>query len=148
MPRIDLNEMIQGNSQITPEQIILLNWFYTTFDNGSAVNRRIVNVEPLFYMGTIVGTEFLTYAATKLYICYKFVASRQMAMSVSVRDITVYNEANANVFSINNTFAILNATPANEYGGNLATFENFYFSRIVQAQYTGMIFNGYRITLV
>ena len=67
MPRLELRDLLKPTT--TPEQEILLNWFYQTFDyTVTGINRRIANVEPLFFEGAIAGTEFLTYAATKLYI--------------------------------------------------------------------------------
>jgi len=56
MPRIELAQLLRPNT--TSEQELLLEHFYTQFDNRSAANRQIVNVEPRCYQGAIAGTEF------------------------------------------------------------------------------------------
>ena len=54
----------------TPEQRNFIENFYNAFDSGG-VHKKIANVEPLYFLGTIAGSEFLTYAATKLYLGFK-----------------------------------------------------------------------------
>lgn len=149
MPRIEMSDLMQGYSQITPEQINLIKWFYQTFDNRSAANRRIINVEPLFYQGAIAGTEFLTYAATKLYICLQFDADYYTGITLTPAIITLYSEANATFNYISNQAAFFNeGTAALTYQPNSLRRKNFYFSRLTNTGYAHFSFNGFRITLV
>lgn len=148
MPRIELEQLIQGASQTTPQQINLLRWFYSQFDNRSAANRRITNVEPLYFCGAVAGTEFLTYAATKLYIALDFVGGSG-AYSAGQNTITFYNEANAAMIGLYNNAMLWNGTTTVvNYQGNDVSIKTIYFSRVAFGGYAAMLFNGYRITLI
>jgi hypothetical protein len=145
MPRIELDSLI-GN--MTPEQKILASWFYSQFDNRSAANRRIINVEPLFYQGTIAGTEFLVYAATKLYLCLSLNCSNAN-LALAIPFMNTYNEANAVSGTHSFTYAYWNTTTlVASFGSDDFTLNNIYFSRLTLGTYGQIIFNGYRITLV
>lgn len=148
MPRIELQYLIKPNT--TPEQEILLTHFYNQFDNGSAANRRIVNVEPLYYSGAIAGTEFLVYAATKLYICYSLIFGDIGAGNANSSRINLYNEVDVISMQLNNSNFLLNAgTGFYNYQPVYIKANNVYFSRFVAVTlYDHVIFNGYRITLV
>lgn len=152
MPFISAENLIQGYPNIQPETVNLIRWFYSQFNSRSAANRNIVNVEPLYYKGAIAGTEFLTYTATKLYLCINSQWSGDFSTRTAGGCIRYYNEANV-IFYIGFNYNLLwNAsTPAlNVYHSNFE-LKNQYFSRIDQsasAFYLYMIFNGYRITLV
>jgi hypothetical protein len=145
MPRQELEQML-GNNTMPHEQRLFVQWFYTYFDALPAgVNRRIINVVPLYYEGVILGTEFLTYAATKLYIAYDFEIAKADVESNAIGCVAFYSAANALFFSLTN----LNSDFAAQlYILNNARTNNLYFSRIVNIGYDLMRFNGYRITLV
>lgn len=143
MPRIEMNDLIQGYSQLSAESINLIKWFYSRFDNRAAANQRITNVEPLYYQGVIAGTEFLTYAATKLYLCLFLFSSPSNGGAVQT---ALYNEANAVSSTTSDIIAYWNGAAA-VYYSNTSFLYNNYFSRIVSG-YTYILFNGFRITLV
>jgi len=144
MAKIDLDNLI-GN--MSPEQKIFVSGFYSQFDNRSAANRRIINVEPLYYNGVIAGTEFLTYAATKLYLTLSLVFPGGVGALFGY--IQTYNEANAasHVYT-NSTLTYNTTTPILVYINNILKISNIYFSRFTNANHTYMTFIGYRITLV
>jgi hypothetical protein len=135
-------------ANMTPEQKILVQQFYARFDVGSGIaNRKILNVEPLYYDGLIAGSEFETYAATKMYISLQF-AGGILAANISgavTAYISFYDEANAISFSLNNLANAFNV--ASIYVVNNVFNRNDDFSRIVTAGYTYMKFLGYRVTL-
>ena len=142
MPRIDLQYLYRPTT--TPEQGLLLEHFYSRFDTG-AVGRTIANVEPLHAELIIAGSEFLTYNAAKLYLCY----SVEFGLNVSTANeghIAIYNEANANnghYYNLSGIAAAINIIFCNKF-----ELKNIWFSRIVSFEYAYMIFKGYRITLV
>jgi hypothetical protein len=147
MPRIELNYLL-AQSNTTPEQQIFLTWFYSFFDSNAAAHRQIVNVEPIFYNDVIAASEFLTYAATKLYIALEleFVS---VGVNLGQAYITLNNQNNALEYYMNNNSVYWDATAAafKCYGNNVST-KNIYFSRIaVAANYYQMKIVGYRITL-
>jgi hypothetical protein len=145
MPRIELDSLI-GN--MTPEQKILTSWFYSQFDNRSAVNRRIINVEPITLI-IAVGGECSVYAATKLYLCLSFVTDAPNAGAGNVLTNVFYNEANAAFFTL--SFACYYYDTVNlTFKGQMQSHElkNFYFSRLVATGFAFIKFIGYRITLV
>lgn len=132
----------------TPEQQILINWFWSTFNSGEA-GRRIVAVEPLYYQGVIAGSEFLTYAATKLYLCLNSYFSFSTGVeATNPGSIGFYNELNAlSLFGINCS-PFLNTVPAIRHDNNSFYVKNIYFSRFLNVTLTYVMFTGYRITLI
>jgi hypothetical protein len=148
MPFISDEQLIGGYSQVTPDQVNFIRWFYRTFGNNSAAHRIILNVEPIFYQGLIAGTEFLTYAATKLYLCFSCQFGDSANHGENEGSIVLYNELNAAFYYVTNKNAYWETVGAkDEFIHNPIMLYNFYFSRLVQTIYTSMIFNGYRITL-
>lgn len=146
MPRLELQNLLRPNT--TPEQELLLEHFYTQFDNRSAANRQITNVEPLYYQGVIAGTEFLVYAPTKLYICYSLKCGDIGAGNVNPMRIVLYDENNNPVLNLNNSVFLLNGGFYN-YQPLFITMNNTYFSRLTAVTlYDTMNFIGYRITLI
>jgi hypothetical protein len=103
---------------------------------------------PLFYEGVIAGSEFLTYAATKLYLCLEFSASYTSTAGVAPAYINFYNELNAAFNAIHKNSVLWNATGATiNYCPVQADKENFYFARFLNGVYIYMKFNGYRLTI-
>lgn len=107
-------------------------------------------VTPLVYFGTIAGSEFLTYAATKLYICLEFDAYVAQASLITNSGILFYDVANAVCAQIDNKSVTYNTTSSLlNYYTNFVKTTNIYFSRIVtNVVYTNMKFIGYRLTIV
>lgn len=139
-------EDLVGN--MTPEQKIFCSHFYATFNNRSAANRRIINVEPIHYEGAIAGSEFLTYAATKLYLILQIDFDGGTGASVNVGRVQYYNAADAvflqdgaNVVAWNATTAAMNYIFQSVYR------KNIWFSRFAVLTYGYTTIIGYRITL-
>ena len=147
MPFLRLEDILRPTS--TPAQANLMSWFYSTFNIGGKVaHRTIINVEPLFFMGSIVATEFLVYAVTKLYICYSLSVGSYISYSPSISWFDIYDENNADYFRASNSALVydsVNAVP--KYIDNAMFFYNLYFSRLMNYNTEKIIFNGYRVTL-
>lgn len=148
MPYISREDLIQGYPNIMPETVNLIRWFYDNFDNRSAANRNIVNVEPLYFIGASAGSEFLTYAATKLYLCFNLIFTGAGSGLAAAGNYTLYDSANAVTVAINNNYPYWDATAAQvRYNALSKEVNNVYFSRLTLVNYSQLIFNGYRITL-
>lgn len=103
---------------------------------------------PLYYQGVIAGSEFLTYDVNKLYICLDFKAARPPALLADLASITVYKIGNivSHTFEWNQPAWDVTAAGM-RYINNDIVRHNFYFVRIVAAQYETMMFNGYKLTV-
>ena len=147
MPYLRQEDLLRPTTK--PEQANFLNWFYSYFNVGGGVaHRTILNVEPLFYQGVIAGTEFLTYAATKLYIPLSLKFNGGVQFSDTACFANLYNESNAISFIISNQNNWWQTNlNVNRYNCNDAKEENLYFSRFDVSVLTYVIFDGYRITL-
>jgi hypothetical protein len=133
--------MTENLKYARPETLILWNYLRTTF--------AITAITPLYFQGAIAGSEFLTYAANKLYFCIngKFNGATAGAVGAGAT-VTLYNEANAISMYLQNTSMSWNtSTTAQQFTLNLIDVNSLYFSRLANSQYTYMIFNGYRLTL-
>jgi len=143
MPRIELQNIILNN---TVEQKLILTDFYSKFDYAAAgIKKHILNVEPLFYIGAIAGTEFLTYVNTKMYIVYKLMfGGSAVGTTFALNNITFYDQDNAINFYYNSFIGITSAL----YNCLSVPINDIYFSRFANgANASHMYFNGYRITL-
>lgn len=122
-----------------PAQLVL-NYLRATF--------TITGIVPLFYTGAIAGSEFLTYAATKLYFgLIMNITNGTATPNNNFGLVTVYDEADAIFYYGTNEVINFNVTAASDRSVNLTfKLENFYCSRLVVANYSHIMFNGYRIT--
>jgi len=106
-------------------------------------------ITPIFYMGVIAGSEFLTYDADKLYVCLEFKAGYSVSYQANPANIQFYDENNANAFYLNMNTPYWDATAALVKFANQAVFmNNFYFGRILQAVNNYMCFNGYKLEII
>jgi len=105
-------------------------------------------IRQLYYEGTIVGSEFLTYSANKLYICQELEASTNfVAATVNSGSITVYDPVNNACMMLQANYPVWNTTAAAlYYNVNSLVANNFIFSRLVQLTYLFIKFIGYRLT--
>jgi hypothetical protein len=108
----------------------------------------VINIIPLDYKGASAGSEFLTYAANKLYVAISFEVSYSASTAVpNAARLDIYNHLNALCFCGCNTIPVWNTTlAALRYVEQNCKKENFYFGRIVCNVYNYIKFNGYRIT--
>lgn len=136
----DLRDM----KALSPEQRVVINFMYSIIDGGATT---ITNVVPLYYEGVIAGSEFLTYAANKLYFCF--------ASQFGCNDLSVIQSGIIDVYDENNVLSgryteqsILFDTVATvpNYMKNIIKINNYYFGRYIVARYNYMRFTGYRIT--
>lgn len=119
---------------MTREQQILWAYLKSAF--------TITGIAKLFYQGAIAGSEFETYAATKLYLCLEFDPGNTGLYGM----IQFNNEADAAFHYYYNVVVYWNGTASNFIGTNPVTQTNFYFSRLIRTGYSTMKFIGYRIT--
>lgn len=122
------------------EAQILWSHLNTTF--------TITAVVPLFYEGTIAGSEFLTYAATKLYLCLECTLGAGGGGGTTGERVDFYNAANA-VFFLSRLLLPCFHTGTLVMWGIVSdvTIKNFYFSRLLSSgQYLYLLFKGYRLT--
>jgi len=104
-------------------------------------------VQPLYYQGTIAGTEFLVYDAAKLYFALEFNASHMGATLSVIGNVRFYNEADVGIDYYCACMPYWDAT-ALKYIAHYVEAHNLYFSRFVASQLSFMKFNGYRLTIV
>lgn len=147
MPRIEREDLIKGFPQLTPEQLILLSWVYETYDRTPAgANTHIANIEYFYSQRAIGGSEFETYAITKMYVAFYSRFSWASAATATAFQIALYSMANAinsyvNPQTIGYTGAALNYAPLS------VELRNYFFARIAALAGTAyIIFSGLRIT--
>lgn len=134
-------------ADMSPAQKIMVQQFYAKFDSRSAANRKILNVENLYYDGIIAGSEFETYAATKMYICLEM-AIGVLAANISgaaTAYVSIFDETNTIEMSLNNLATAFSA--ASIYVINTLWHTNDNFARLATVGYTYLKFTGYRVTL-
>lgn len=147
MPYIKADDLVQ---RLTPEQAIMVQQFYKTFDIGAGLaNKKILNVEPLFFMGAIAASEFLTYDVTKMYLCLSLEIDGDSSPINTTQTILLKNSADGNAMIYKNAMALYQTTlPEIEYYVSKVTITDLYFSRlVVTVAYSLMKFIGYRVTL-
>jgi hypothetical protein len=131
------NQSVQINS---PEQLILWNYVQNLI--------AWTTITPLHYTGVIAGSEFLTYAVGKLYVCYNFIAMGTPVANAASAFIEIHNEADTNIGRPGNNSMAWDVTAvAFKYGAVSMILNNFYFSRFVEQTYTGMSFSGFRLNV-
>jgi hypothetical protein len=105
-------------------------------------------ITPLYYDGTIAGSEFLIYNVGKLYVALNLKAMNAGVANINFPYIQTFNNLNALKDSFNNTMILYNSVSSvEEYMGNMIDVDNIYFSRIVSGNYIYMCFNGYRLNV-
>lgn len=101
-------------------------------------------ITPVYYMGAIAASEYVTYDANKLYVALNFKLSYGSLTDVNPY-LNIYNEADVLKFVAADTSVLYNVTPY--YRSNYFDIDNIYFSRIgVNGTPAQMIFNGYKLT--
>jgi len=129
------------------EQKDFLNRFYDRFNLPLGAPYHITNAEKFHYQGASGGSEFLVYNANKLYVCFSAFFSSGAAPNNVVGIVGIYDELNAVNMEMQTSDIVYDPGAANILFGKQNThIKNIYFSRLVIAQYTYMVFDGYRIT--
>lgn len=108
---------------------------------------NILDIVPLYYTDAIAGSEFLTYAANKLYVALNLEVSYSLSSAVTNPALlTIYDQANAVCFYGVNTKPVWDTlVPEVKYCENNYLKTDFYFSRIAVTIFNYIHFNGYRI---
>lgn len=124
----------------TPEQKVL-------WDEVSALI-AFNTITPINFMGLIAGSEFIVYAATKLYIGLQIITNGTIPSTV-YPSLTLYNELDQARMVLQNNCTYWNAsTAAVNYSANSCVTNNVWFSRIVNTNILQFAFIGYRIEIV
>jgi hypothetical protein len=144
MQRLTLKNNFVVNVQ-SDEQIILWNHVQNLIP--------YTRITPLFYSGTIAGSEFETYAATKLYIALEleFDGGALPPPDLFLPDdfyIFTYNEANIAKRAYFNLVIAMDGASLWGFGNNVRD-KNQYFSRleVLNNSFYYMKFNGYRLNV-
>jgi phosphate starvation-inducible membrane PsiE len=103
----------------------------------------------LYYICAVAATEFLTYAATKMYICLNLNASYLSApINAATKYVSLYNAADAIYYNFNNNAIIYEAVVVSYFRtNNHSDLRNVIFSRLAFSNLDSIIFVGYRVTL-
>jgi len=124
----------------TPEQLNLWNIAKTKIGYSS--------ITPLYFMGSIAGSEFNTYDANKIYISLESIFSCTGGTNANFGEVTLYDEINVSRTIVANNAPFWQVTMAGDYFQiNPVALKNVWFSRISGALYDVMIFNGYRLNV-
>jgi len=103
----------------------------------------------LYFQGAILGSEFLIYAATKLYIAFNYSTSGTLSVTAVYPGVTLYDENNVVSGYFTNVNPYWDATGAVvKYCRSYLILSNIYFSRVLHSQYESIKFSGFRITLI
>ena len=135
---------------MTPDQRIMIAGIYSIYDIGSGIaNKKIINVEPLFYTGLSLGSEFAIYSAQKLYIFLTLNMSSAAALTAIGNNPVLYNELNLQYYSYYNANIGYDSVAIifRAINNNINDI-NGYFFRIAPNGYTYLKFIGYRVTLI
>ena len=109
----------------------------------------ITAIENKVFQGAMAASEFLTYAATKLYLCKSIICGyNSSSLAVAGGYVSFNDAADAASLYLANISPVWNAggTPAMNYAFNYIQAENFFFSRLVNSGYTNIRFIGYVLT--
>jgi len=122
----------------TPEQKVLWQAIRQITGENAAIQQ-------LNYIGTIAGSEFLTYSANKLYLSLELKFGSG-AISAGAAGVQLYNPVNIVSFICGDNSIAWNATGAvMNYISNIIEVKNIIFSRLVAGNYIYMSFTGFKI---
>lgn len=136
----------QRNFHQSPEEII---------KNASAEQRILWNrifllcgdklsISQLHFQGPI-PTDFTTYRARRIFLAYQLTAGGG-SVSVNYPFLTLYDENNVANFILSGCDAYWNTTTtAAVFCTKTCVVKNVYFSRLVNSNFTSVVFVGFRI---
>jgi len=133
-----MNTTNWGNA--LPETRLLWDYLKATF--------TITAIVPLYFQNAIVGSEFLTYAATKLYMALEIEFTFGGATGSFPGFVSFYNQLNLTSDYGANNSPYWDATAAVvKQDINTLIRRNLYFSRFINTIYPYLKFIGYRLTI-
>jgi hypothetical protein len=109
----------------------------------------VQTITPLFYQGVIVGSEFVTYSAKKLYVALSLNVSSNSSLGDHPCGLELFDKANILNAGYNNS----NVDAYAFYHFNDINIDNIIFSRLLSDDgfgnpaYLQMRFIGYKITI-
>jgi hypothetical protein len=105
---------------------------------------------PFYYNGVIAGSEFLTYAATKIYFGLSVVFSNSSAAAGAGAGLETFYDKNDVIMSYYvNSYPVWDTTAAAlKYVRASYSLKNIAFSRLAATASTHIIFNGYKLLIV
>ena len=129
-----------------PESQILINNVLSKQINGMVQPSKI---ELINFIGSIAGSEFLTYAVNKLYIALDMqfsISSGNDNIQANGDGINLFNENNVGSYFLNSQNVEFNVSQL--YYINELKANDYYFSRILQQSnvYNFIKFNGIKLT--
>jgi len=105
-------------------------------------------ITPLYYSGVFLGSEFLVYNAGKLYMALELNFNGATVPQPPPQYVETHNMADAaNNYHSNQTLAWDVTAAAFKTTLNDINLKNIWFSRIVTAGYSSIMFNGYRLNV-
>jgi hypothetical protein len=125
-----------------PEQNIL-------WEKAITLLAGVQTITPLFYQGVIVGSEFVTYSAKKLYVALSLNVSSNSSLGDHPCGLELFDKANILNAGYNNS----NVDAYAFYHFNDINIDNIIFSRLLSDDgfgnpaYLQMRFIGYKITI-
>lgn len=122
----------------TPEQRNLWSWIIANFPPAS--------ITPLYYIGAIAGSEFVTYNINKLYVATDLSFDGLTTVAFGGAYATLFDKTNNISFVCCNSAIVWNVTGAAiNYLPNVIILRNVYFSRVTNSVALDIAFNGYRL---
>lgn len=125
----------------TPEQLNFWDYLNTIF--------HITAIVPLYYQGTIAGSEFLIYDPAKIYLALELNVNGAHAAVNDILaniQITGVDDLDIGIHYENNPYWDTTAASI-KLTSRTIFLKNFYFHRFIVAQFLYMKFNGYRLTI-
>jgi hypothetical protein len=147
LPTINpLQQLLQGVN-LTVEQTVLINYILTKSVNSKNVPTSAVWFHKITGNVLIAGSEFVTYSASKLYICFNLFIYGSFLALPTFNAVSFYDEANANMMTSSDQNAAQNAATTFNYIKPVV-MNNLWFSRLTDdtGNYYGLMFNGIKLT--
>lgn len=109
-------------------------------------------IQEFYFFGAVGGSEMMVYNAAKLYLALEFECSNHGDPTTTRANMTFYDQLNNINYVLRNDDVEYDPTvvvpPGWWHNGNAVVMKNFYFSRLLPAQYGYGKFIGYKLTTV
>ena len=103
-------------------------------------------ITPIYYMGAIAASEFLTYNVGKLYFALEMGFSYDSGGGPCYG--WLYNQANVLSYTLQiNTISYNTTISTMVFNGNTVETKNKYFGRVANQIFNQFYFNGYRLNV-
>lgn len=127
----------------TAEAFLMWDAVYTI-----ALGIGAVAITPVVFIGNLIGSEFLTYNANKLYYCLYCEFGTTSAVGTTTPEIVFYDESNAAMHRIRNSMAYWDIGVASiRFMAWTVATQDIWFSNLQPAVYNYGRFTGYRLDI-